>query len=179
MPWSCENSQDASVGLSHRPAPPRRPGRGKFGAAISWSCSFLRPSWASEARKWRSCPRSTGQLKPCRRRPASGWGPGKGRMALPTASVGGRAHLPHGRVQSAPDGAQRPAGRVPRGLLQAGIPAEALSTDIVGAHEGPQAGCQCEAHGGQPGRCHRCLNCCPRRSEREDGAGVRGPPSGS
>ena len=69
------------------------------------------------------------------------------------------AHLPHGRVERAPDGGQDPAGRVPRGLLQAGVPAETLSADVLGAQEAPQTGQQREAHGGHPGRGHCGCGC--------------------
>ena len=70
------------------------------------------------------------------------------------------AHLPHGRVECAPDGGQCPVRRVPRGLLQAGVPVEALSEDIARAQEAPQAGHQREAHSGHPGWGHCCCSCC-------------------
>jgi hypothetical protein len=76
-------------------------------------------------------------------------------------------HLPHGRVECAPDGSQRPAGWVPCRLLQAGIPTEALTAHKVGTHETPQAGHQSEAHGSHPGWCHGCCVCCSKSSERE------------
>lgn len=75
-------------------------------------------------------------------------------------------NLPHGRVQRTPDGGQSPARRVPRGLLQGGIPAKSLTTDEVGAHEAPQTGHKREAHGGHPGCSH---GCCPGNWKRTEG----------
>lgn len=101
----------------------------------------------------------------------------------PSFEASAQAHLPHGRVEGTPDGAQRPAGRMPRGLLKAGVPAEALSTDMVGAQVGPQAGSQREAQGGHPGRGHRCCCCfccccsrklCKRRQGWGEGRGSPG-----